>query len=144
MRISVLPLLMLLFICSNAMAQTNNKSFCLLKDRLFVQQVRDIYLNPQTYGDKIVQVEGFFDKYIDENKQERYEVYRKTAGCCGDDGRAGFEFVYKKEKLSFKTNEWILVEALVKERVIDGYDHIYLEAISVVKKDKGKAKEFVM
>jgi len=52
--------------------------------------------------------------------------------------------VYKKEKLGFKTNEWILVEAVVKERKIDGYDHIYLEAISVVKKDKGKAKEFVL
>jgi len=143
-RISVLSLLMLLLFCPCAMAQANTKSFCLLKDRLFIQQVRDIYLNPQTYGDKIIQIEGFFDKYIDEDKQERYEVFRKTAGCCGDDGRAGFEFVYKKEKLGFKVNEWILVEAVVKERTIDGYDHIYLEAISVVKKDKGKAKEFVL
>jgi uncharacterized membrane protein YcgQ (UPF0703/DUF1980 family) len=126
------------------MAEANPKSFCYLKDRLFVQQVRDIYLNPQSYGNKIIQIEGFFGKYTDENKQERYEVFRKTAGCCGDDGTAGFEFVYKKEKLGFKENEWILVEALVKERVIDGYDHIYLEAISVVKKDKGKAKEFVL
>ncbi|GBU24360.1 hypothetical protein R83H12_00989 [Fibrobacteria bacterium R8-3-H12] len=140
MRISVLPLLMLLLFCQNAMAQTKNKSFCLLKDRLFVQQVQDIYLNPQTYGDKIVQIEGFFEKYMDENNQERYEVFRKTAGCCGDDGRAGFEFVYKKEKLKFHQNEWILVEAIVKERAAD----VYLEAISVTKKDKGKAKEFVL
>jgi len=144
MRIFILPILMFLLFCQGAMAQANNKSFCLLKDRLFVQQVRDIYLNPQTYGDKIVQIEGFFEKHKDEDNQERYEVFRKTAGCCGDDGRAGFEFVYKKEKLHFKTNEWIMVEALVKERMIDGYGHIYLEAISVVKKDKGKAKEFVM
>jgi uncharacterized membrane protein YcgQ (UPF0703/DUF1980 family) len=126
------------------MAEANPKSFCYLKDRLFVQQVRDIYLNPQSYGNKIIQIEGSFGKYTDENKKERYEVFRKTTGCCGDDGTAGFEFVYKKEKLDFKENEWILVEALVKERVIDGYDHIYLEAISVVKKDKGKAKEFVL
>jgi len=139
MRISILPLLMLLLFCP-AMAQTNNKSFCLLKDRLFVQQVRDIYLNPQTYGNKIVQIEGFFEKYMDENNQERYEVFRKTAGCCGDDGRAGFEFVYKKEKLKFSQYEWISVEAIVKERAAD----VYLEAISVVKKDKGKAKEFVL
>ena len=144
MKISVLSLLMLLIFCPQAMAQASTKSFCLLKDRLFVQQVRDIYLNPQTYGDKIVQIEGFFEKYKDDDNQERYEVFRKTAGCCGDDGRAGFEFVYNKEKLNFKTNEWIMVEALVKERKIDGYGHIYLEAISVVKKDRGKAKEFVM
>ncbi|MDR2595352.1 MAG: hypothetical protein LBC87_11340 [Fibromonadaceae bacterium] len=140
MKISVLLFLMLLLFCPQAMAQAKAKSFCLLKDRLFVQQVSDIYLNPQSYGDKIVQIEGFFEKYIDENNQERYAVFRKTAGCCGDDGRAGFEFVYKKEKLKFMQNEWIMVEAIVRERTAD----VYLEAISVVKKDKGKAKEFVM
>jgi len=140
MKISILPFLMLLLFCHSAMAQEKAKSFCLLKDRLFVQQVSDIYLNPQTYGDKIVQIEGFFEKYIDEKKQERYAIFRKTAGCCGDDGRAGFEFVYKKEKLKFGQNEWIMVEAIVKERAAD----VYLEAISVIKKDKGKAKEFVM
>ncbi|MDR2584429.1 MAG: hypothetical protein LBC75_13205 [Fibromonadaceae bacterium] len=140
MKISVLPLLMLLLFCSNAMAQAKTKSFCLLKDRLFVQQVSDIYLNPQTYSDKIVQIEGFFEKYLDDDNHEHYAVFRKTAGCCGDDGRAGFEFVYKKEKLNFRRNEWIMVEAIVRERAAD----VYLEAISVTKKDKGKAKEFVL
>jgi len=133
----ILILLLLMFL--HAMAEEPKKSFCLLKDRLFIQQVQDIYLNPRDYTDKIVQIEGFFEKYTDENKQERYEIYRKTAGCCGDDGKAGFEFVYKKEKLKFNMYEWISVEALVKES-----DHVYLEAISVTKKDKGKAKEFVM
>ncbi|MCL1956146.1 MAG: hypothetical protein FWF63_02385 [Fibromonadales bacterium] len=139
MKIFALPLLMLLLFCQGAMAQTN-KSFCLLKDRLFVQQVRDIYLNPQTYGDKIVQIEGFFEKYMDDDNHEHYEIFRKTAGCCGDDGRAGFEFVYKKERLNFRQNEWIMVEAIVKERAAS----VYLEAISVTKKDKGKTKEFVL
>jgi len=135
MKIFILLLLMFLHV----MAEEPKKSFCLLKDRLFVQQVQDIYLNPRNYTDKIVQIEGFFEKYIDENNRERYEIYRKTAGCCGNDGRAGFEFVYKKEKLKFNMYEWISVEALVKES-----DHVYLEAISVNKKDKGKTKEFVM
>jgi len=136
-------LISLLLMVLSANAEVKPKSFCLLKDRLFVQQVQDIYLNPRNYTDKIVQIEGFFEKYIDGNKQERYEVFRKTAGCCGDDGRAGFEFVYK-EKLKFKMYEWILVEALVKESSENGEDFVYLEAISVTKKDKGKAKEFVM
>ena len=141
MKISALLLLMLLLFCQYSMAQEKAKSFCLLKDRLFVQQVSDIYLNPQTYGDKIVQIEGFFEKYMDFNNKERYGVFRKTAGCCGDDGRAGFEFVYKKEKLKFRQYEWIMVEAIVKGNTAND---VYLEAISVTKKDKGKAKEFVM
>jgi len=136
-------LMSLLLMFFSASAEVKPKSFCLLKDRLFVQQVQDIYLNPRNYTDKIVQIEGFFEKYIDGNKQERYEVFRKTAGCCGNDGRAGFEFVYK-EKLKFNMYEWISVEALVKEGSENGEDFVYLEAISVTKKDKGKAKEFVM
>ena len=108
-----------------------------------MQQVNDINLNPQDYKNKIIQIEGFFAKYIDENKVERYAVFRKTAGCCGNDGMAGFEFEYKKGKLSFEQDEWILVEGLVKEKRMSGYNHIYLEASSVSKKKQGNKPGFV-
>jgi len=146
MKISILLVLMFLLLCPRyAMAQANPKAVCSLKDRLFVQQVNDIHLNSQNYQDKIIQIEGFFGKYKDEKNVERYSVYRKTAGCCGYDGSVGFEFVYKKGKLSFKEDDWIYVEAhIVKSKdVVYDYDYIYLDAISVVPKDKGKAKEFV-
>jgi uncharacterized membrane protein YcgQ (UPF0703/DUF1980 family) len=145
MKISILLILMLLLFCPRyAMSEANSKSVCYLKDRLFIQQISDIHLNPQNYQNKIIQIEGFFGKYIDEKKAERYSVYRKTAGCCGYDGSAGFEFVYKKEKLGFKEDDWILVEAhIAKTKDVYDYDYIYLEAISVVQKDRGKAKEFV-
>ncbi len=94
----------------------------------------DIQLNPQDYSDKIINIEGLFEKYVDENKIERYIVYRKTAGCCGDDGSVGFEFVHKKGKLDIKPGEWILVEGHVLTRADIG---IYLDAISVTKKKKG-------
>jgi len=119
------------------------RAVCYLKDRLFIQQINDIYLNPNSYRDKTIQIEGFFGTYVDENKIQRYTVFRKTAGCCGDDGSAGFEFVYKKGKLNFKPNEWIFVEGVVKENLGKGLNDIYLEATSVVKKDKGDKKELV-
>jgi uncharacterized membrane protein YcgQ (UPF0703/DUF1980 family) len=146
MRISILLVSMLLLFCHRYTMAEANPKVCSLKDRLFVQQVNDIHLNPQDYKDKIIQIEGFFGKYIDEKKVERYSVYRKTAGCCGYDGSVGFEFVYKKGKLGFKEDEWILVEAHIAKATNDMYDYnyIYLDAISVVKKNKGNAKEFVM
>jgi len=146
MKVSILfVLVLLLFYPKNLMAEANSKNICSLKDRLFVQQVNDIHLNPQNYQDKVIQIEGFFGKYIDEKKVERYSVYRRTAGCCGYDGSVGFEFVYKKGKLSFKEDEWIYVEAHIAKSkdIIYDYDRIYLDAISVVPKEKGKAKEFV-
>jgi uncharacterized membrane protein YcgQ (UPF0703/DUF1980 family) len=144
MKLLVLIILTFLLSFQEAGAKDNSKSVCYLKDRFFIQQVNDINLNPQDYKDKIIQIEGLFNKYVDENNVERYVVYRKTAGCCGDDGSSGFEFAYKKEKLNFKPEQWILVEARVAERTAKGGNHviIYLEATSVVEKPKGK--EFVM
>jgi uncharacterized membrane protein YcgQ (UPF0703/DUF1980 family) len=145
MKISLLLVLTLLLFCPRYAVSEANPKVCSLKDRLFVQQVSDIHLNPQNYKNKIIQVEGFFGKYIDEKKAERYSVYRRTAGCCGYDGSVGFEFIYKNGKLSFKEDDWILVEAQIAKTTNDiyDYDYIYLEAISVVPKERGKAKEFV-
>ena len=121
-----------------ASAQTAKK-YCSIKDRLFVQQINDIRLNPQNYKDQIIQIEGFFMEYRD----QEYIVYRNTAGCCGADGMVGFEFKYKGGKLNFKQGEWVLVEGQVaKGKIYDKY--IYLEATSVIKKEQGKAKGFVM
>ncbi len=137
MRIALLLALILMLPC-----QKEAKSICYLKDRFFIQQAMDIQLNPQDYSDKIINIEGLFEKYVDENKIERYIVYRKTAGCCGDDGSVGFEFLYKKGKLDIKPGEWILVEGHVLEKADkEGNNLIYLDAISVTKKKKGT--EFV-
>ena len=135
-------LLILCFFFQKEAGAEKPRAICSLKDRFFIQQINDIYLNPQSYRDKVIQIEGFFGTYVDEDKVRRYIVFRKTAGCCGDDGSSGFEFVYKKGKLDFNPDEWIFVEGIVKERSGKGPD-IYLEASSVVKKDKGDKKELV-
>ena len=55
----------------------------------------------------------------------------------------GFEFAYKGGKLNFKPGKWILVEGRVAKGKIND-KNIYLEATSVIKKEQGKAKGFVM
>jgi len=144
-RISVLLVLALLFFCPRYVMSEDKPKVCSLKDRLFVQQVNDINLNPQSYKDKVIQIEGYFGKYVDENSVERYSVYRRTAGCCGYDGSVGFEFVYKKGKLNFKEDDWIYVQGHIAKGTSDiyDYDYIYLDAISVVQKSQGNAKGFV-
>jgi uncharacterized membrane protein YcgQ (UPF0703/DUF1980 family) len=140
MKCIFLLILMFLLSFSKEAGSEAAPKVCSLKDRFFVQQVNDIYLNPESYKDQIIKVEGFFNKYIDEGNIERYVVYRQTAGCCGDDGSAGFEFAYKKGKLHFEPGQWILVEARLAERSAKsgGYSIIFLDAISVVEKPKGK------
>jgi len=144
-KISILFVLTFLLFCPRYAMSEEKPKICSLKDRLFVQQVNDININPQNYKDKIIQIEGFFGKYVDDESVERYNVYRKTAGCCGYDGAVGFEFVYKNGKLNFKEDDWIYVEARIAKGTNEtyGYDYIYLNAISVVPKAQGNAKGFV-
>jgi len=142
MRIFLFSIMFCFFFQKEAGAE-KPRAICYLKDRLFIQQINDIYLNPKSYEDKTIQIEGFFGTYVDDNKIQRYVVFRKTAGCCENDGSAGFEFVYKKGKIDFKPDEWIFVEGIVKENSGKASSEIYLEAISVVKKDKGDKKELV-
>jgi uncharacterized membrane protein YcgQ (UPF0703/DUF1980 family) len=133
----LLILMLLLSSAKEARAEAAPK-ICSIKDRFFVQQVNDIYFNPESYKDQIIKIEGYFNKYLDIGNVERYVVYRRTAGCCGDDGSAGFEFSYK-EKLQFKPGQWIFVEARVAERSSGGeHSMVFLEAISVVEKQEGK------
>jgi uncharacterized membrane protein YcgQ (UPF0703/DUF1980 family) len=138
MKVVFSLILMFLLSFSKEVGAEAAPKVCSLKDRFFVQQVNDIYLNPDSYKDQIIKIEGYFNKYLDEKNIERYVVYRRTAGCCGDDGSAGFEFAYRKEKLSFKPDQWILVEARVAERYVGEYPKLFLEAISVVEKREGK------
>jgi len=143
MKIFLILLMLCFLFQKEALGTENPRTICYLKDRLFVQQVNDIYLNPENYRSKLIQIEGFFNSYIDENKIKRYVVFRKTAGCCENDGSSGFEFVYKKGNINFKPDEWIFVEGIVKERSSGEPNDVYLEATSVVKKDKGDKKELV-
>ena len=109
---------------------------------MFVQQCNDIYVNPGEYKDKIIKLEGMYEAYPDKNTGKTYHIiYRKTPGCCGADGQAGFQFAYNGKMP--KPNDWIKVAGtieLVKSN--DGNDNIILHLIELEILDK-RGAEFV-
>jgi uncharacterized membrane protein YcgQ (UPF0703/DUF1980 family) len=122
-------------------AQPDDKKIIEIKEKMFVQQCFDIYENPDDYEDKLVKIEGICDVW-EEDDETLYAVYRRTPGCCGDDGVMGFQFTYNGTP-TLAADNWISVTASVLlDESEDGYTIITLAATDVTVMEK-RGKEFV-
>ncbi len=89
-----------------------------IKEKMFIAQCNDIYLNPSDYETNTIKIEGAYNMYTDEETGKTYySVTRKGPGCCGNDGIAGFEFYYDGDMP--KINDWIEVMRKI-EMIKDG------------------------
>lgn len=96
-----------------------------IKEKLFIAQTNDIYLNPQDYLGKIIKYEGIFQIYEDaEPKYNYYSVIRYGPGCCGYDANAGFEV--KWDQPYPQPNDWVEVVGVLEEYEQDGFPYLRL------------------
>jgi uncharacterized membrane protein YcgQ (UPF0703/DUF1980 family) len=118
-----------------------DKEIVVINEKFFIQQCEDVYINPDDYEDKLIEIEGLCD-IVEQNDEKRYFVYRNTPGCCGADGTIGFRFLYKgEEKLAQK--DWISVIASVNvSKTVFGLNAIVLDAMEIKVKEEHGA-EFV-
>lgn len=133
----------LIFFSLTACGDKEEKSNIIeIKERMFVQQCNDIYLNPDEYKDKIIKIEGMYDEYDSFTGDEKYSyVVRYGPGCCGDDGLVGFEFIYDGDIP--KVNDWIQVLGTLDTVDEGDYEYIVLKALEVNVLDV-RGEEFVV
>jgi len=98
----------------NGTENTNKaESVIEIKEKMFIQQLDDIFVNLKQYEGKTVKLQGFMYNFNDEFDGNTYHyVIRKTPGCCGDDGTAGLEIEWNKEYPA--DNEWVEAEGIIK------------------------------
>ena len=66
-----------------------------IREKLFIQQCNDVYLNPNDYLGRTIRLEGIYGELPGEKNGEILSyVYRVGPGCCGYDGVAGFRVLY--------------------------------------------------
>ena len=66
-----------------------------IKEKMFIAQCNDVYLNPDDYKDRTIKLQGMYDEYTDpETKQNYRYVIRLGPGCCQNDSVAGFVILY--------------------------------------------------
>ena len=83
-----------------------SKNIIEIKEKMFISQVNDIYINKEDYLGKTIKIEGIFSEYYyDVTDKTYYYVMRYGPGCCGDDGNVGFEVLW--EQTYPKLNDWV-------------------------------------
>jgi zinc transport system permease protein len=103
-----------------------------IREKMFIAQVNDVYLNSEDYIGKKIKLEGIFmDMY---SGGLRYcFVIRNGPGCCGSDGQVGFEVAWNPpgqfslERREYpKKNAWVEVQGVLSEYEESGTSFLYL------------------
>ncbi|MDR0730361.1 MAG: metal ABC transporter permease [Treponema sp.] len=122
-----------------------------IKEKMFIAQTNDVYLNAEDYLGKTIKLQGIF-------KKERYEgidaeycfVLRYGPGCCGTDGNAGFEVAWAQpdqppdqgapEQPYPNVNDWVEATGVLGYYEEDGYPYLYLALSSLTVLDERGAE----
>ncbi|MDR0377057.1 MAG: hypothetical protein LBH70_04605 [Spirochaetaceae bacterium] len=115
-----------------------------IKEKMFIAQTNDVYLNPEDYMGKIIKLEGLFKSTSVPGYDASYcFVIRYGPGCCGDDGSAGFEVAWDGDSPQYPEEDaWVEAAGVLKSYEEDGFPYLYLSLSSLeVKEERGA--EFV-
>jgi zinc transport system permease protein len=119
-----------------------------IREKMFIAQVNDVYLNSDDYIGKKIKLEGIFMDIIS-GGSKYYFVIRKGPGCCGSDGQVGFEvcwnppgqFVLEKREYP-QRNAWVEAQGVLSEYDELGTSFLYL-ALTDLKVLEKRGAEFV-
>jgi zinc transport system permease protein len=124
-----------------------------IKEKMFIAQVNDVYLNPEDYLGKTIQLEGIFktDSYDDLSRQFCF-VLRNGPGCCGNDGSVGFEIAWP-EAAGINSaaplasghkypgqDQWVEAAGQLSAYEEEGFPYLYLALSSLEVKNKRGAE----
>jgi uncharacterized membrane protein YcgQ (UPF0703/DUF1980 family) len=110
--------------------QTASADFVEIKDKMFIAQTNEIYINKEDYLGKTIKYEGVFF-ILEADGQTNYYVIRYGPGCCpGVDNVAGFEVVWDKNYP--QNNDWVEVIGVLEEYVQNGNNYIRLALTSLI------------
>ena len=102
-----------------------------IKEKMFIAQMSDIYVNMKQYEGKTVRYEGFVYNY-----GENCYVIRRTPGCCGNDGSEGLRV--KWDKPYFDNDTWVEVIGVIKlENTIYGLEPVVYLTSLTEKEERG-------
>ena len=130
----------------NDVAQKDvQKNIIEIKEKMFIAQTNDIYLNSDEYVGKTLKVEGLFKREAYGNRDYCF-VLRYGPGCCGSDGNAGFEVTWEnKEDAPIvwpAVDAWVSATGVFTSYEEDGAAYYYLVLSKLDVLDK-RGAEFV-
>jgi hypothetical protein len=123
-----------------------------IREKMFIAQVNDVYLNPEDYMGKTLKLEGLFQVQYYYGTDPYYFVIRYGPGCCGNDGNAGFEVLWDDaffresqgdgEGFYPEEGEWVEATGVLGAYEEDGYPYLCIALSSLEVLDE-RGAEFV-
>jgi zinc transport system permease protein len=122
-----------------------------IKEKMFIAQTNDIYLNPEDDLGKTIKFEGLFklEQYAGGADAPYCFVIRYGPGCCGYDGNAGFEVAWdssgtldRARKKYPREDDWVEAVGELKYYTEEDYPFLYIALSSLKVLDK-RGAEFV-
>lgn len=116
-----------------------------IKEKMFIAQTNDIYLNPDDYLGKTIKLEGLFKTSQYYEMEDPYcFVIRYGPGCCGYDGSAGFEIAWEADRaVPYPAeDEWVEAVGTLSTYTEDDYPYLYL-SLSQLRILNTRGAEFV-
>ncbi|MGF7145109.1 uncharacterized membrane protein YcgQ (UPF0703/DUF1980 family) [Anaerotaenia torta] len=112
-----------------------------IREKMFIAQTNDIYLNSEDYLGKTIKYEGIFkSSYWEEDDTTYHFVIRYGPGCCGYDGEAGFEVNWDGGWP--QEDDWCEVIGVLEEYEVNGQTYLQLALTSLTVLEK-RGEEFV-
>lgn len=104
-----------------------------IKEKMFIAQTNDIYLNTDEYMDKTIRYEGmYFSSVYQPTGEELSVVIRYGPGCCSDDGTAGFEVCWDDPDIvKPKNNDWVEAIGTLEEYEEEGNTYLRMRLQSL-------------
>jgi zinc transport system permease protein len=113
-----------------------------IREKMFIAQTNDVYLNPEDYMGKTIKLEGLFKTEAGYGNTSYCFVIRYGPGCCGYDGNAGFEVAWDASRTYPTEDAWVEAVGVLSSYEEDGFPYLYLALSDLtVKEDRGA--EFV-
>ncbi len=97
-----------------------------IKEKMFVAQSNDVYINADEYMGKAIKWEGMFQQMTDTaNGNVHNFVIRYGPGCCGYDANAGFEVRWDGDLP--EVNDWVEAVGTLGTYEENGTEYLYVQ-----------------
>lgn len=99
-----------------------------IREKMFVTQMTELWINTPDYLGKTIALEGMFSVYTSPTSGKSfYSVYRKSPGCCGNDGVTGLDVVWEDPSVAYPAdNEWVRAVGTLEQYEDEGYPYLRL------------------
>jgi uncharacterized membrane protein YcgQ (UPF0703/DUF1980 family) len=128
-----------------------------IREKMFIAQTNEIYLNFEDYVGKTIRLEGLFktDQYNENTEPYCFVLRYGPGGCCGYDGTAGFEVSWMPRTGTPdhpsavvlappypSEDDWVEAVGTLSSYDEDGYPYPYIQLTSLTVKEQ-RGAEFV-